>query len=78
MADDISLKTVLDHLSAMEQRLAGRFDTVEKRFGQVDQKLQVVEANLTRQIDGIDRRLDEMEIQKLPSRVAALEVTVRR
>ena len=32
-----------------------------------------MERNLTRQIDGIDKRLDEIEIEKLPTRLVRVE-----
>ena len=99
MADEITLKTVLDHIAAMEQRLSGRFggvesnlsgveksivelsgrvEGVEGRLARVEKKLQLVEVNLSRQIDGIDRRLDEIEIEQLPKRVTALEAAATR
>jgi hypothetical protein len=73
MADEITLKDVLDHMSAMEQRLSGEMKAVDKRLsGQISS----VEANLGRQIDAIDQRLDSIEIEKLPSRVRLLESQV--
>jgi hypothetical protein len=85
MADDnITLKTVLDHMQNMQtvltqeirqgdQSLARRIDDLDKRLST---RIDHLQANLTTQIDGIDKRLDEMEIQKLPNRVAKLEVAV--
>ncbi len=37
-----------------------------------------MERNLTAQIDGIDKRLDEIEIENMPKRVTALEAAVRQ
>jgi hypothetical protein len=47
----------------LDQKLSGRVDRME--------------ANLTQQIDGIDKRLDAIEFQKLPMRVAKLEHMVK-
>ena len=88
MADDITLKTVLDHIHAMQSRMDSRFEDIERRFDKVDQKfeivdrrfdeleqtIQMVETNLSRQIDAIDHRLDEIEIEGLPSRIKKLEM----
>ena len=80
MADEITLKTVLDHMTAMEQRLSGRFNgvdarlsAIEGRLGGIEQKLSHAEAKLSWQIDAIDKRLDGIEIEKLPKRIARLE-----
>lgn len=69
MAEEITLKIIFDHITAMEQRLTGRIDRVEKTVVQV-------EARLLAQIDAIDDRLDLIEIETLPSRVKSLETAV--
>ncbi len=51
----ITLKIILEHIVAMEQRLSGQ-------IGDVKTQLASVERNLLRQIDGIDKRLDDIEI----------------
>lgn len=69
MSDEITLKIVLDHIVAMEQRLTGQLADVKR-------ELKSVETNLGRQIQGIDERLDDIEIENLPKRVRALESRV--
>lgn len=61
---------------AMEGRLSDRISKVESGLIRVEQKLDAAVVNLTRQIDGIDLRLDSLEIEKLPARVAALEQAI--
>ena len=67
MADDITLKAVLDHIVAMEGRLMMRIEGVER-------ELRSGFANLSHQIDAIDQRLDDIEIEGLPRRVKELEM----
>ena len=69
MSDEITLKAVLDHIVAMEGRISTRIDNVQK-------ELCSGFANLTRQIEAIDHRLDEIEIANLPKRVKVLEATL--
>jgi hypothetical protein len=78
--DGITLKVVLDQMQSMHnvvlqeiRRLDVKIDQVEKRLGA---RIDRVEANLTRQIDAIDKRLDAIEIEQLPARVAKLERTI--
>lgn len=92
MPEEITLKTVLEHMTAMEQRLAGRLGGVESRLGAVETRINGVEtrlggverriesldASLSRQIDGIDKRLDEVEIERLPKRMAVVEAALSR
>jgi|GEM_PF-4625334 len=63
---EITLRHVLSHLQAMELRINGRVDGIQKRIG-------LVETNLGQQIDGIDQRLDELEIGDVVNRVGRLE-----
>jgi len=78
------LKTVLDHVQNMQrvltqeirggdQSLARRIDNLDKRL---TKRMDRMETNLTTQIDGIDKRLDAIEIEKLPQRVTKLEAAV--
>lgn len=69
----ITLKIILEHIVAMEQRLSGQIHEVRGEVGEVKTQLASVERNLLRQIDGIDKRLDDIEIEKLPERVRVLE-----
>jgi len=85
MPDEITLKTVLEHIAAMEQRLSGRLGGVETRLGEVETRLggverriEALDASLSQQIDGIDKRLDEVEIEQLPKRMAVVEAALVR
>jgi len=82
--DGITPKVLLDHMRAMEGRLSQkiseeirgvhtRIDRVEIRIDRVEQKLTLIST----QIGNIDQRLDVIEIEYLPRRVAALEATSR-
>lgn len=70
MSDEITLNTVLEHLSSMEQRLSGRISDVSSEMRAMEKRLLV-------QIDAIDERLDEIEIETLPKRVLQLEKALR-
>lgn len=85
--NDITLKTVLDHIQGMQQshrhdiqeseeRMTRRLDRMEGRLERIERRIDRMEVNLTAQIDGIDKRLDGIEIEKLPERVTKLEVAV--
>lgn len=39
MPDEITLKTVLEHIAAIEQRFSGRLGGVETRLGEVETRL---------------------------------------
>ena len=78
MPDEITLKTVLEHIAAMEQRLSGRLGGVETRLGGVERRIEALDASLSQQIDGIDKRLDEVEIEQLPKRMAVVEAALVR
>lgn len=56
----ITLRTVLEHVQALDMRM-------DKRFDAVDARIDRVEGNLTRQIDGLDKRLDDIEVNVIPS-----------
>ena len=82
MADnDITLGTIMEHMRGMEQRVTSRIQDVHedlsKRMDGLDAKLtgrlDRLERNLTSQIDAIDKRLDAMEVEHLPKRVARIE-----
>ncbi len=76
MADDrdITIGTLLQHMQAMEQRLTEKIETVARGLRQ---EIRQVEANLTRQLDAIDKRLHAIEIEELPRRVKRLETASR-
>ena len=76
MPDDVTLKTVLDTLAAMEQRMSLRFDGANEQMTGLERKIQGNETKLSRQIDAIDSRLDDIEIETLPNRVAKLEASL--
>jgi esterase/lipase len=70
---EITLRTVLDHIRGMEERVMKKLEHVDFRLEQVESGQQRMERNLMRQIDAIDKRLDEIEIAKLPLRVTRIE-----
>lgn len=66
----ITLLTIVRHLQTVKQELLQKIDGVKR---ELSQKMDVLEAkvdrhyrNLTTQIDGIDQRLDEIEVERLP------------
>jgi predicted nuclease with TOPRIM domain len=75
---EITPKVLLDHLQAMSQSLREEIRAVRADVRQVGERVDRVERNLTAQIDALDRRLDELEVQTLPRRVTALEAKVGR
>ncbi|HQR05664.1 MAG TPA: hypothetical protein PLN21_02525 [Gemmatales bacterium] len=88
MADDITLNTVLEHMSSMEQRLSGKITVLNDRVtevhtglsGQISDlgsEMRAMERRLLTQLDAIDERLDAIEIEKLPLRVTRLEKALR-
>ena len=66
-ANDITLQTVLRHMQAMESRMMERFDAIDTRFDRLEAKVDRNHAQLTFQIDAIDRRLDEVEVTEVPA-----------
>lgn len=81
---EITPKVLLDHLQAVGQALGQQISAVRAELHAVEQRLgdrirhlegRVArsETTLSQQIDGIDKRLDELEIVQSPRRVAALE-----
>ncbi len=70
MPPKITLKTVLEHMVAMEQRIYDRF---EHRLDNLEKRIALAESNLTYQLDAIDSRLDDLELAELPRRVSLLE-----
>ena len=76
-SENIDVKMLLEHMQGMERRLIKRIDGVEtklsKRIDGLEDRIYRVATNLTLQIDGIDKRLDNIEIETLPERVVVLE-----
>lgn len=69
--DDITPAILLQHMQGMEQRLRTEFTTAivasENRItADFSHKLVSTERNIIRQIDGIDERLDDIEVVQLP------------
>jgi len=78
--DDITLKTLLDHMQNMQRAFTLSLQEVRKDLRSVERHLthhiDRVEANITLQIGGIDKRLDSVEIEKLPQRVTKIELAL--
>ena len=77
----ITLQTVMLHISDMKQgflnelkdtkkELSEKIEGVEKRL---TKSIDTLGNNLQRQIQGIDERLDDIEKEKLPEKVLALQ-----
>ncbi len=79
---------LLEHMRGMEGRLIQRIDGAENkltkridgaesslttRMDRLENKVDRMHVNLSGQIDAIDKRLDAVEIEFLPKRVAKLE-----
>lgn len=82
--EDITLKTILEHLQAfrvdittqlhtMENRMTQRMDGLEHRVDSLEVRIDRMDRNLSRQIDAIDKRLDAIEIEEVPKRVRRIE-----
>lgn len=78
--DDVTPKMLLDHMRGMEERLFKKISeeirTVHQRIDRLEVHVDRIEKKLTlisTQIENIDQRLDTIEIENLPHRVAALE-----
>ena len=83
MPEEITLKTIVDHIQAQGMEFRGEFRSVHERLDglstKIDNLRDTVERNhrnLTAQIDAIDKRLDAIEIENVPQRVATLERSV--
>jgi len=85
---DITGRVLLEHMQAMQRVLREELEHVRGELAvlrtsltgemrEIKDALRLLEARLTIQIDTIDKRLDAVEIESLPRRVAALEAKVR-
>jgi len=73
---DITLATILEHIQGLRDDVTGRLGHIEQQMDRMVTRMDRMEQNLTNQIDAIDKRLDEIEIELLPKRVAKLEEAV--
>lgn len=87
--DNITLIDIMRHMQGMELRLRDEFkEQIEKvrhelcnelrgemrsMEGRLTTRIDTLERNLTGQIEGIDGRLDGLEIVQLPKRVQRIE-----
>jgi hypothetical protein len=55
----ITLRTVLEHMQTQHQEVLGEFANVRR-------EMTGMERRLTRQIDRIDERLDDIEVVQIP------------
>jgi len=83
MPEEITLKTVIEHIQAQGVEFRGEFRKVQERIDVLSTTInnlrETVERNhrnLTVQIDAIDKRLDAIEIENLPRRITTLERSV--
>ncbi len=74
---DITLKMVMDHLLVMQGTLQAEIRSVRSdlmdEIGKVYVRINRLETNLSTQIDGIDSRLDGIELESLPQRLKTVE-----
>lgn len=75
---DITLEMIMNRLQGMQSTLQASIDDVRNGVSSLSNRIDVLETNLSRQIDGIDTRLDAVEIETLPRRVTALEKAILR
>ncbi|MFA5799656.1 MAG: hypothetical protein WC840_01715 [Candidatus Peribacteraceae bacterium] len=68
--DDITLKTILEHMRGMEERLRTEISGVRTELKgdirEVKNEIRRVEAVLSNQISNIDARLDDIEVVQVP------------
>ncbi len=68
--DDITLKTILEHMRGMEERLRAEINGVRTELKgdirEVKNEIRRVEAVLSNQISNIDARLDDIEVVQVP------------
>jgi len=81
-APKITLRILLDHIQYLGRSVHQEIESlkVEMRSleGRLNDRIDRVDRNLTRQIDAIDQRLDAFEAELLPQRVKAIERTIGR
>jgi hypothetical protein len=77
MADDITLRTIVEHIQGLRDSLEGRMDRLEGRIGKLESRVDIMDLRLSSQIDALDRRLDTIKIaiveQRHEPRIRALE-----
>ncbi len=74
--DDITMQTLLQHMQGMERRLMEKIEGIQIDMKNLEHKVDRGFAQTGIQIDNIDKRLDAIEIEQLPKRVAKLEATM--
>jgi hypothetical protein len=71
---DITMHMLLEHQQAMKIELLQQMRDMRKELvSELRTDMRNMERRLTRQIDGIDKRLDAIEIEELPKRVSRIE-----
>lgn len=72
--DGITLRTILDHMRAMETRMTTSISSVDQRLQRLEQKVDQRMQKLEQKIDllfvqneNIDERLDDIEVVQLPA-----------
>ena len=75
--DDITPKVLLEHMQNMQRVLGGKIDQnrleLKADIQRVERKVDILKVG----VDNIDKRLDAIEIENLPKRVAVLEAAVQ-
>lgn len=75
-ADDqaITPGMLMEHMRRMESVLVEKMDRIERKVDTNHAELTRKFDTLTTGVDSIDRRLDAIEIEKLPARLKAMEM----
>ncbi len=68
-SDEITNDVLLEHIQAYGLR----FDSIDARFDQLEKKLDGVEQRLTNRIDGLSRNLN-MQLDNIDERVQDIEI----
>ncbi|MDD5103179.1 MAG: hypothetical protein PHX93_02145 [Candidatus Peribacteraceae bacterium] len=66
----VTAAVLLDHMRGMEKRLTQRIDIVRNdltvRMDRMENKVERVYVDLSSQIEGLDHRLDDIEVSQIP------------
>lgn len=80
-AKGITLKTVIDHIQAFQQRTEMRFDSLENRMGSMDIRMDSMEkrmGSMEQRMEKLDQRLVWMDVQisNIDERLDNIEISI--
>lgn len=73
--DGITLRTILEHMRGMENRLQAQISSVKTELAALNAKVDHNHAMLTLQLDNIDKRLDDIEVVQVPKLKNAIKIS---